>query len=53
MELAKNYYKDAIAMGNWLKLMDNQEKIIALKAQIHDTAKKETEMQEEREEVEG
>jgi len=43
IELADNYYKDSVATGNWLKLTDDQEKIIALEAQIHDAMKKDTE----------
>ena len=36
MELADNYYKDAMTMGKWLKLSEEDQKIIALEAEIHD-----------------
>ena len=34
MELAEGFYKDAVATGEWLKLTDEEEKIIALEAQL-------------------
>ena len=43
MELAENYYKDSLARGDWLKLTKDQEKIIALEAQIREATKKDTE----------
>ena len=39
MELAESYYKDAIATSEWLKLSDDEQKIVALEAEIQDLRK--------------
>ena len=40
MDYAENYFKDSKSTGEWLKLTEEEKKIIALKAQIHRTTHK-------------
>jgi len=40
MDYAENYFKDSRSTGEWLKLTEEEKKIIALKAQIHRTTHK-------------
>jgi hypothetical protein len=40
MELAESYYKDSVATGEWMRLTDDEQKIIALETQIQDLKQK-------------